>query len=211
MAAVVIPNCVEVRLKWTGSSIPFLNVLHAQYTIAGPLNPSIGETLFAAIKAAAATTTWLTFLAPDTSFTGVGVRDIRAANNPELVSTGASVPGTNAQAALPHQVAMCVTLKTAFAGKQFRGRVYMGGLAQGAGTTGGVIQGAGNTAAVGFVNAVSTALSAQSMTLAIGQKALPQRNDSHGNVLPARVANVVPVTNIVALNTRFDTQRRRLQ
>src|SRR5262249_32862013 len=69
----------------------------------------------------------------------------------------------------------------------------------------------GNTQGVALVSALQSVLAAQSMTLAIGQKALPERPNKKGETLPARPANVVPVSAIVALNKRFDTQRRRLR
>ena len=113
-----------------------MNVLHAQVTAAGPLNPSVGETIFSAIKANAATTTWLTQLPVNTSFTGVDVRDMRASNFPLLPSSSAAAPGTSAQNAISPQTAIVITLRTASAGRAFRGRVFLGGLAINVATNG---------------------------------------------------------------------------
>ena len=207
--SIVIPNCLQVRLLWTGASRAFLNVLHAQYTLAGPLNPNVGETLFSAIKAAAATTTWLSHLPTSTLLSGVDVRDLRAPNNPLLPSTSAAVPGSSPSAPIPPQSSMVVTLRTASAGRSFRGRVFLGGLSTSVDDTTGHIVPAGNTDAVAFIVGVQSAMAGQSMTLAIGQKFLPSRPGHGGVTLPQRDANVVPVTAILARDNIFDTQRRR--
>lgn len=208
----VIPNAVQVKLKWTSQGIPWLNSLFCQYTIAGPLNPTVAETVFAALKGNAATTAWLTHCRPQTILTGIGIRDVRAPNNPEILSTGAVAPGTSGAGQMPLQVAIVVTLRTAFAGRQFRGRVYLGGIDTGSVVAAtGLIDPVTNAAAVAFVQAAQTALGAQSMTLAIGQRLLPERPAKDGTTLPVRPANIVPVTSVLSLNQRFDTQRRRLQ
>lgn len=212
MGPIIIPNCVEVRLHWVYSNITWFNVLHAQYTLAGPVSPTAPESIFSAIKASAGWTAWSAHTRPDNSLTAVGVRDIRGPNFPELLSTSGPAFGTGPSTPMAPQVCMVVTFKTAQAGRAFRGRCYLSGLDQNCQLAGGhTIDPPANTAAVGFLNAVQSAMAAQSMTLAIGQKALPQRLAHDGSTLPARPANVVPVTSIVTLNTRFDTQRRRLQ
>ena len=209
MASVIIPNCVQVRLLWQGASRAFLNVLHAQYTLAGPLNPNIAETIFSALKTDSRVTTWLSELPTNTVFTGLDVRDLRNSNNPLIPSTSLAAPGTAAGAPLPPQTCMVITLRTASAGRAFRGRIYLGGLSTAAQDTTGHIVTTVAANAVAFVNAIQQAFLAQSMTLAIGQKDLPARPGHGGTTLPARPANVVPVTSVLSRDNIFDTQRRR--
>jgi hypothetical protein len=143
------------------------------------------------------------------SLVGVDVRDLRASNNPIIESSGPAVPGTAATTALPPQVAVAITLRTAFAGRAFRGRVFLGGLAAATADADGRINGGVNTAGVDLVTALSAAMLAQGATFAIMQRWLPERPGHGGITLPERQPNVVPVSTIVGRDNIFDTQRRR--
>lgn len=207
---VVIPNCGQVRLLWTQNSVNWSVVLHGNLTAAGPLNPGIAESIFSAIKAAAGTTTWLGMVHPSASFIGVQVKDLRAPNNPTILSSGAAAPGTAAGVPVSQGTAMCITLNTAFAGKGFRGRAYLGGLAEATLADARHFTGPAQTAGVGFIQAVQTATTAQGLPLVVAQRALQAGTTSSGAQLPARPAGVVPVTQIVTVGTRIDSQRKRL-
>lgn len=207
-----IANAVQVRLLWTDPSRTFMNVLHAVWNAAGPLAPNVAETLFAALKASAGGTGWLSLLPPSTSFTGVDVRDLRVANAPLINSTGAAAPGTvgGTFIPMPPQVAQVVTLRTASAGRAFRGRVYLGGLSTASDDGTGRILAGANTAGVSFVQAAHAAIQAAGGAgQGILQRALPDRPGHGGVTLPARPGAIIPVTGWVARDVIFDTQRRR--
>lgn len=208
---VVAPNTIRVALHWTYSTRPQLNVLHAQYTTAGPLSPTIAETIFSSIKASGAWTAYHARLAVNVVFTGVSVLDERAPSNPDIASTSAAAPGTSAFNALPPQVANVVTLRTALTGRSHRGRVYLFGFSN----DGNVVEPDGtivptfNTECVNFVTAVQSAIASAGATLAIKSPALPERPAHDGTTLPAKPFEITPVTQIVARDTIFDTNRRR--
>lgn len=204
-----IQNAVQVRLLWSDPVRVFMNVLHMQFTNAGPLNPNIADTIFNSIVGNANFTTWRGFLPTTTEFTNVDVRDLRASNLPLITSTGTAVPGSSAGTALPPQTAMVTTLRTAQAGRAFRGRVYFGGLATNTDDGTGRIAPAANTAMLGAMSAVGQAMVSAGGTLAILQRALPDRPGHGGVTLPARPGAIVPVTDVVARDLIFDTQRRR--
>lgn len=207
---VVIPNCVEVRLVWSNNGRTFKNVLHGNLTAAGPLNPTIAETLFSAFKTQLTSSSWGAMIHTTTTMTGVEVKDLRAGNNPTLLSTGAAAAGTGTGNASPLSTALVFTLKTAQSGRAFRGRAYLAGLAPIAIADSLHGAAAAFTNGIAFLNGVNSVMGTQGFPLVVAQRALQAGTDKHGNPLPARAAAVVPVTSINNVNNRLDSQRRRL-
>jgi hypothetical protein len=207
---IVIPSCIEVKLHWSDTFGLFSNVLHGNLTAVGPINPALAETLFSALKANVATVTWLGDLATTISFTGVSVKDIRAANNPEFPSSSLAAPGTAVGPAVAINSALVVTLRSAQAGRAFRGRVYLAGLTATALASARQWTTGAGANAVAFVEGIQAVLTANSIPLVIAQRALQAGTDASGNPLPARLAAVVPVVSVDIANPRVDTQRKRL-
>lgn len=208
--AVIIPNCIQVRLLWSlPNARTAVNVLHA--SVAGGFSPTstIAEAIFTAIKAAAGWTSWKARVNTGISLAGVDLRDMRSYNQPLVASTSAASAGTGAGTALPPGDALVVTLRTANAGRGYRGRVFLPGLDSSALAAGGVAAAGTVTDSAAFVTAVQAALTGQSMTMAIAQPARAQYEGTTGAVHPARAAGVAPVTSIVTRNNIIDHQRRR--
>jgi hypothetical protein len=207
---VVIPNCVQVRLFWTlpnGKTV--YNVLHG--TVAGGFSATaaVAEAIFTAIKAAGGWTAFKANVNSGVSLAGVDLRDLRTANQPIVASSTAASAGTGAGTALPPGDALTVTLRTANAGRSFRGRVYLPGFDSTAMAAGGVAAAGTVTNAAGFVTAVQTALTASSIALAIAQPARNAYTSPKGTFHAARAAAAAVVTSIVCRNNIFDHQRRR--
>lgn len=208
--ATLIPNTIQVRLIWSlpnGKTV--YNVMHGSVAGGFAATSTVAEAIFAAVKASAGWTAWRARLNTGVSLTGVDLRDMRTANQPLAASTGAAAAGTGVGTALPPGDALVVTLRTALAGRGFRGRVYLPGLDSTALAAGGVAAAGTVTDATSFVTAVQTALTGQSVTLAIAQPARQQYTGNTGAVHAARAAGVVPVTSIVTRNNIIDHQRRR--
>lgn len=208
--SVVIPNCIQVRLYWTlpnGKTV--YNVLHGQVASGFSATSTIAENIFTAIKAAAGWTSLKANINSGVNLAGVDLRDMRSANQPLVASTSGASPGTGAGTALPPGDAICVTLRTAGAGRGFRGRVYLPGFDSSAMAAGGIAAAGTVTNCTSFVTAVQTALSGQSITMAIAQPARQQYTGKTGAVHAARAAALQPVTSIVTRNNVFDHQRRR--
>jgi hypothetical protein len=208
--AVVIPNCIQVRLIWTlpnGKTV--YNVLHGSVAGGFTATATIAENVFTAIKAAAGWTSLRANLSTGVSLAGVDLRDLRSANQPLVASSSAAAAGTGAGTALPPGDALVVTLRTAGAGRGFRGRVFLPGFDSTAMAAGGVAAAGTVTNATSFVTAVQTALSGQSITLAIAQPARAAYTGSTGAAHAARAAAVQTVTSVVTRNNIFDHQRRR--
>src|ERR1044072_632727 len=206
----VIPSCVEVRLRWTlPNSKTVYNVLHASRGGGFVASAALIDTVFQAVVASAGWTSWKAKLNTTVSFAGMDLRDLRAANLPLAGSSAAASPGTGAGGALPPGDALCLTLRTAGAGRGFRGRVYLPGLDFSGLAAGGVLAAATNTAAISFLTAVQTAMTAQGMTLGLAQPHRQAYVGETGASHPDRPAAVVSVTSIEARNTVVDHQRRR--
>lgn len=203
-------NGVQVRLVWSlpGGRTAY-NVLHG--TVAGGFiaSAAISEAIFTAIKGAAGWTSWKANVNSTYALAGVDLRDLRSPNLPIVASTSAASAGTGAGVALPPGDALCVTLRTGFAGRSYRGRVYLPGLDSTALAAGGVAAAGTVTNASAFVTAVQTALTASSITLAIGQFQRDAYDGPNGVHHDARGDNTVTVTSIVTRNNVIDHQRRR--
>lgn len=208
---IVIPNAIEVDLLWNlASGKQVKNVLHGQ--VAGGFNATaaIAQAIYAAIIASASWTAYKPFINSNCSFAGVQLRDLRTANMPFVSSTGAVTPGTGAASALPPGVALVISERTAQAGRGFRGRIYLPGLDSVALTAAtGAASAAANTAAVNFVTAVQTALTASAITLSISNPARQAYVGKNLRAIPARAAGIINVTSLVARLTALTSQRRR--
>jgi hypothetical protein len=205
----VIPNTVEVRLRWEVAGQSFSNIYHGQSPTGTAASDANAQALFASISNGFTSSGWSGFVHPTCSLFQVGLKSLHVANQVEHFSTGAAVPGAAAGAGAPLNAAIVVTLRTAQAGRAFRGRSYLGGIADNALQNMFQSTGAANTAAAAFVTAIMNGLSAISAPMGIAQRALQAGTDHAGNPLPARAANIIPVTIAEVHNARIDSQRRR--
>jgi hypothetical protein len=206
----VIPNCIQVVLNWSLEDGKLAhNVLHGRVSGAFTATAPVAQSIFAGLSSGAAWTAMASALAPTTLFTGVTLRDLRTANNPLVTSTGSSVPGLGTTEALPNEVAAVVTLRTAFAGRSARGRIYTAGwtvASTGPGNVmvAGVVVGLGNWAAT-----IPTVLSASGLTFCLG---LPHRLayvSAAGTPHAERLATTLDVTSTLVRDNHWDSQRRR--
>jgi hypothetical protein len=208
----VIPNCAEVKLKFQQGGMAISNVLHGHLTAAGPLNPGIAESIFSAIKADPATATWFGHLAADVSFRGVDVKDLRAANNPTIESTGLPMSATGTGTPLPQSIAFVITLRTAFSGKGYFGRAYLIGLTQTDQQDSRHFVDTLGVPAIAWLNAVNSAMTAQGLPWVVAQRTLLANTDPAAPpaMQEMRPANVVPINQAVVTDYRMDSQRRRM-
>jgi len=204
-----IPNCIQVRLVWSTPSRTLMNVVHGFSQSAGPLNPNIAQSFFSALTGAAGWPNVLAQLPTSTTLTAVDVRDLRQTNNPLIAATFTAIPGTSASTPLPPQTAIAITLRTAFAGVQFRGRIYWGGLSLTADDTTGHISTPGSNAAMSYYNSITAGMNAIAWPLSVAGRDLPARPGHGGVTLPPRPAQNTLVTSALVRDNIFDTQRRR--
>jgi hypothetical protein len=206
----VIPNCIQVTLNWTLEDGHLAhNVLHGR--VSGSFTPTapVAQAIFAGLSTGAP---WLNFasqLAPSTAFAGVSLRDLRTANNPLVTSTGAAVPGTGAGEALPNEMAAVLTLRTAFAGRSARGRIYSMGYSVAITAPGNVIAPSGVAGLAGWGANIQPVFAANGLTFCLG---LPHRLayvSAAGTPHAERLATTLDVTSTVVRDNHWDSQRRR--
>jgi hypothetical protein len=217
----VIANCVEVRLLWNYAGALAVNVLHAQAAAGVVVNQALANTVGAAIKTAFQSNL-ATHCNTNTDLVRVGVRDLRAPAQAEYLDAGAATPGTSVGEPLPPQIALNVTLRTAQAGKSYRGRVYLGGFTETDNELAGSATPALSTAAVAFIQAVSGALTSSQLTLAVAgherERYVDNRTIFHSDGTTtvkeigkgsAGAAHIAPVTLVQSRQNNWETQRRR--
>jgi hypothetical protein len=200
MPSLVIPNTVMVRLLWSQGTHAPINVMGALKTGTVTVNQTLANTVGSAIKSAFTSSGQAAQVGTGTSLLNVGLRDIATANLPEFLDNGAAVPGTATGDPLPPQIAQCVTLRTASAGKSFRGRIYLPGYTEAASDTSGQVSVAARTAAAAFVNAINSALNGSAMALAV----MSRPNSATGKVGFSTTVTLVQLRDAI-----WDTQRRR--
>lgn len=201
MAALIVPNAAQMRLIWAQGGVLYaLNVLGVHIPGATAITQALANTIGTAVKAAFASTSYNSMMGPTITLVNIGIRDIRTANQPEFIDSGAVVTGTAVGDLLPPQTALVITLRTALAGRNYRGRVYLCGFTEAINSSTGAATGA--TTAVNFVAAVKAALVASSLDLGV----ISRPDDTK---VPPKVGWVTPVTAMVARDLVWDTQRRR--
>lgn len=217
----IIPNTVRVRLLGTVAGQGAQNTIHAIAPGGFVVNQTTANTLGAALKAA-----WTSNLGAvmhtTASLVRVGLRDMRTPNAAEYLDAGAAVVGSAAGEALPAQVALCLTLRTAKSGKSFRGRVYVGGFAEADNVPGGVASAAANTAITSWGTGISGAMTASGLTFAVASRPseayVENRTTTHNDGTTtvkvigrgiARPGEANAVTIIQSRGAAWETQRRR--
>ena len=169
MAPPYVPQSVLVRLVWsTGGVDTAVNVLGALNPQNVAVGQALADTLSAAIKLAFTASGWASECHTTTSLARVGVRAYDQPGRPEYIGTGGPIPGSGVGTKLlPPQTALCVTLRTAEAGKSARGRVYLGGMADNALDISGAAVSTAGSSAAGFVQAVHTAFNSSQLQAAV--------------------------------------------
>jgi len=199
-----------MELHWTIAGQRCSNVLHGTNSFPAPIDPGIAEDLFSSIKAATSTTAWLALLSPTVSLDAVSIKDLRTANQAELLSTSGAALGTGTGDPLASSTALVVTHRTQQSGQGFRGRSYLAGMVASTLSDPNTFSPSANAAALAFLEGVRQVMSSNSMPMVVAQRALGAGTHHDGSPWSARPADVVPVIALDIANTRVDTQRRRL-
>lgn len=152
----------------------------------------------------------------------LGVRDWRTANQPEYRDTAPQVTGSGVGDMLPSQLAVCVTLRTALAGKSYRGRVYLGGFLETHNDAASRVSTAATAGVLGFLDACddgfesfglrTSVVSKPAEDVQIIRRTTLASGDVVEDILSHQVAKVGSVNDVVAFearNSTWETQRRR--
>lgn len=220
--ALFIPNAAQLSLFWSLAGQLGINVIGASQTGGVVFNQALAEALGSAIKAAF--TTNLSIHMPAASrLVRVGIRSLSSPNLPIFRDTGAIVSGAAAGDPMPMQISQCITFRTARSGKSYRGRTYLSGWGELVNDVNGLQSTTSATAGVAFMQAVSNALTAQQLTMAVLSRPAYESNLVRTTIVPGgenivdTISHVTPKAgsfqNIVAIESRnaiWETQRRRM-
>jgi len=197
MALGIVPNGIKVEWNMVQNGIPVVNRVFT--TLGG--SPVLGDLQDAITAAKDFYDDFKGFQDPSCVLQSIIATDVSVANGiQEIVPYATTNVGTGSGGPAAANAAMCASLRTAFTGRSFRGRFYVGGLAQD------VINDAQNfgTASVAllstyFVDFI-TALQAIGQTLVVVSN------------YAANIERIIALaTEIIAIitDTKIDSQRRR--
>ena len=217
----VISNCVQVRLLWNLSGALGINVLHGVAAPGVVVNQTLADNIGGLIKTQFSNQI-ANIMATGVSLVKIGLRDLRVANAAEFLDSGAGIAGTGTGDMLPADVCTLVTLRTAQAGKSFRGRVYLSGFTESENTATGTTLLAANTQSVAFMQAVGNAMGSLQMPLGVASRpselVVITKTTTHTDgtttvktlsTTKAKSGVVTPVTLYQALDAQWQSQRRR--
>jgi len=197
MALGIVPNGIKLEWNATQNGIPVVNRVFV--TMSAP--PSSGDLDDAIIAATAFYYDFKGFQDPSCVLQSIIATDVSVANGTQTVLPfTTSNTGTGSGGPAAANAAMCASLRTNFTGRSFRGRFYVGGLAQD------VINDAQNfgvasAALLGtYFQDFIDALNAINMTLVVVS-----------NFAAGVVRVIALATEIISIivDTKIDSQRRR--
>lgn len=207
----VIPNCAQIRLEWlTSAGTKAFNILYGAYAGVFQGTPAQCDAIKTTLTSGANWTALNAFFASSSAFVGVSIRDVNTPDQPLISGSTTQVLGAGAGAALPAEVAACISFRTAKSGPANRGRMYVPNWSVDA-------LGAGNVILAGAVTALGTwassnlltAINSQGYTPSIGQPARNAYTGSTGTQHPARPAGHTPILGASVKDNHWDSQRRR--
>lgn len=191
----VVTNAVLVRLIWSRGGVNFaVNVYGATGLGPSSVNQALANTIGTNVKGLFTSSGLVNAIHTSVTLDKVGVRSVGAPSQPEYLDAGAPVAGLASADFLPPQIAQVVTMRTALAGKEYRGRSYIGGYSEAANEVGGTASATSITATVAFVDGLRTGQFGAALTLCIISRKL--------NV-------ATPVTLVLSRSSVWETQRRR--
>lgn len=195
MPTVVVPSGVYLRCIYQLDGVDWaINVYGVQNPTHVAIDQALANTVGAAVKGFFTSSGWASHVNDHVTLHRVGMRDLSIANQLEYIDSAAAVSGSDPSSILPLQTALTVTLRTALAGKSYRGRSYLFGCTEASNIDGGVIFPATRTSAVAWVNGIGSALSSHALELAVVSQTL-------------HIAT--PVAQVVSRDANWTSQRRR--
>lgn len=206
---VVIPNAMTMTLNWSGETRTWSNVIGC---MGAPTLPTIDQTLANALMTALGSqanfVVLLGQLAPTVVLESVSIRDISAPNRAEFTSTSTPLAGGGTGDPLPLNVASCVTLRTAGAGKRFRGRIYFSGFTEAANDATGRMSTAAFNASTSGAQGIFAAVAAHGLQMAVLGR--PRAAVTIPAVSrPALDGIATAVSGLVTRDQKWESQRRR--
>ncbi len=198
-----VPNTLQMVLNWgDATTVRAQNVLHFLNTGAVAVNQGLADQLDTAVKAQFASSGLPTHIQSGVGLRNISIRNLAIANQAAFTGSGALSAGSDPGESLPGAVRFVITLRTALAGRSFRGRVYLWGFTEAASNGATAVAGV-PTAAQTFVDGVRTSLgSTPNIDMSIVSRY------TQGALRPTPLST--EVTLVQARNSIWDIQRRSM-
>jgi hypothetical protein len=202
MPFIAVPETAQVTMVYTGpNQNRMVNVYHF-------IRPTLGWDPDALGDLAEAMLAWESNTAKNQRSNqviciGAEARDLSVQDS--FVVAVAAIPpieGTRSSPVLPANVTLAVSLRTPFAGRSFRGRTYWVGLSEGSVQGDFVIPAVAQGVLAAIQQLIETVPQPLNAQLAVVSR--------YHNGAPRGVGIATPVTSAVLVDSRVDTQRRRL-
>lgn len=197
MALGIVPNGIKVEMNGVQNGVPVVNRFYVTKT-SPPSSADLDDVITATLGL------WNALRAGiHTSYTlaNITATDVHVANGTQTVlPLVTNNTGTAANAPAAANAAVCVSLRTNFTGRSFRGRFYIGGLPQDAFTNAQNISATAAASYAGWFEDFIDALNAINMTLVVVS--------NYANKVLRVVALATEVINVI-VDTKIDSQRRR--
>lgn len=203
MVAPVTTDGARATLVWALSGVEYaVNVLHYDVGGLGTITQAHATDFADEAEAAfIAAGSWQDIAGTTISLARATLRDLRTANRPEFSET-IGVAGSASGDPLPLASSVVVTLRTALAGRSYRGRVYLPGATEANNTSTGTISTAAQLAADDFITRLdAVTLQGTECVLAI-RSAIADKEARDPAI-------VTPVTSHTVRDAVWDVQRRR--
>jgi hypothetical protein len=194
MPPVIINGTYQIILVWGLNGNPYAqNSLHAQIPGGASVNQALADSWATDLDALHDSSGLAAVQPASITLDRVGLRDLRTANQP-LIESPVNSAGTGTGDLLARALSVVVTMRTALAGKSFRGRSYVPGFNEAQNAADGTIAASATSAANAWITGIRTAATARGHTLAVGSPTL---------------GISTPVTAQVVRDSVWDVQRRR--
>lgn len=202
---IIFPDTVQVVWNWSLGGRTANIVTHARISSGQAVNTTLATAIFTALKNSLTGSGLAPVMSATTNFTGIQLRDLRDAGFPLVGSTGAALPGTGAGGLMPKSVAAVLTVRTARAGKRFRGRMYFPGFDEVANDPTGIMSAPTKTALDAVAAGLPGAYTTGGVTLAVFSRPVMDPL----TCVVTRPGLLTDATQVLCRDTRWDSQRRR--
>lgn len=199
MAFIPVPNTVRSTIEMRLHGTQVVNTLHSRFATPADVAglTAVNAELQSWWQAAVAP-----FLSVDLLLTGITSTDISSLNGPSVQTPVAEISGQRLFPALPGNVALCVTFRSANRGRSARGRNYVPGLCE-TDVTGNTV-----TAAVGL--GLASAYSQLPDLFGVGLGGAWVVASRYANGQPRAAGVTFEIISVDVRDLRVDSQRRRL-
>lgn len=201
MPPVVIDGTLSIRIVWLLAGAEFAsNIVNANIGASPSVDQSMATTIAGHVGSAHGSSGLQPLQPADVTIGRVDIRDVRTANQP-VISASVGTAGTSVNELLPRGNSLVVTLRTALAGRSYRGRTYVPGFARDAIDMTGRATTAATDAAGAFIDDLNTSMTSEGWPLGVGSLF------ENGTRRDTGVIN--NIINAVVRNSVWDRQWRR--